>query len=144
MPPPITSPLELPGYAAAVAREQFLRDAAFLELNEDIAGFAVRPLTLRVFLALRSIRSPLLTPGRTPTPFDLAAFLWLLAPEYRRDDAAARARFLQRCRPFLPPREGLFAWFGRCVLAPPPPLPAAAGRLRVALRVLDVLLSHWR
>ncbi len=99
--------IEIPGLAEARAKESTAWDAAFLTVNENIAGFEVRPLTLRHVLVLRLMQSPLVTGGQLPTPAQLAAFLWLLSPDYVPGGGRARQRFLRRCRAFLPPRPPL-------------------------------------
>lgn len=71
----------IPGYWEAVAKEQILRDAAFLGLTESIAdGFEAVPLTMRHYLSLRAIRSPFLV-GGTVAVSDVIAFLRVVAPE---------------------------------------------------------------
>ena len=97
------NPLQHPDYLAAVRAEQSARDAAFLGVTEQIAGFEVRPLTLWHVLVLRAMASPLLH-GTCPTPAELAAFLWLVSVDYTPADKSARRKFLRRCRAFVPSR----------------------------------------
>ena len=93
---------DIPGYAQAVEREALIRNAAFLPVNESIGGFEVMPMTLRHLVALRVARSPLLG-GTLPAPVDLAAFLWLLSPEFTLGESRARTRLLAQCRrEFMP------------------------------------------
>ena len=61
------SVLEIPGYREAVARERLARDASFMPVTETVAGFELVPMTLRQYLILSLMRSPLLT-GDTPGP----------------------------------------------------------------------------
>lgn len=91
---------------AAREREQFARSAAFLPVTESIGGFDVLPMTLTHLVLLRVARSPLLSGGRFPSPEDLAAFLWILSPEFTTAPGPARACFLKRCREeFMPVRK---------------------------------------
>jgi hypothetical protein len=93
----------IPGYAAAIEAEQLVRDAAFYPVPELVGGFKCRPMTLTDYMILRTSKNPLLY-GQVPTPEQLAAFLWLLSPEYRPTDLKGRAKFLKRCRKhFMPP-----------------------------------------
>lgn len=73
--------LAIPGYAEAVHRERLNRDAAFLNVPLDVAGFDVAPITLRKYLLLKVTGSSFLT-GETPTPCDVISFLWLMHPGY--------------------------------------------------------------
>jgi len=89
------------GYAEAVAREQMVRDASFLPVNEKIGEFEVLPMTLRHYLILRMMRSPLLT-GGMPGPVELTQFLWVLSPRYTPRNGLGRWMFFRRCRKFIP------------------------------------------
>lgn len=93
--------LDIPEYAKSVAQERFVRDSAFLGVTETVCGFELKPLTLRNYLLLRILNSPLLT-NEVPSPTEIAQFLWLNSAEYSLDDVARR-RFLKRCRRFTPP-----------------------------------------
>jgi len=73
---PVTMTLEIdevPGLKLALEREAFLRDAAFLPVNESIAGFEAVPMTLREYGLLRLMKSPLLA-FTLPTPVQLTQF----------------------------------------------------------------------
>jgi hypothetical protein len=97
------TPLEIPGYCEAVSRERLVRDAAFLALPENIAGFELRQMTLRDYMVARL--SPDLRKminGDTPTPVELATFLWFMSVGYTSSDKD-RKRFMVRCRYFYPP-----------------------------------------
>ena len=98
---------EIPGLREAVEKEQFIRDAAFQPVNEFLGGFEVRPMTLRQYLLLRLAKSPLLVESVTPTPVQLAAFLWLLSPAYEPKFSRAKRQFNRRTRLFLPPPKPL-------------------------------------
>jgi hypothetical protein len=96
--------LEIPGYAEAVVKERVIRDASFLGITESVGPFEVVPMTLRHYLVLRAMRSPLLG-KETPSPDDLASFLWLLSPQYTPAGGRVKARFVRACRKsFYPPR----------------------------------------
>lgn len=87
----------------AESQERVIRAVAEVAPYETIAGFKVKPLTLFHYLALRDVmESPMLPPFRSPSPVELAAFLWLLSPGYRRD-GRGRDRFLKTCRCFVVP-----------------------------------------
>ncbi len=93
---------------AAVERERVIRAVAEVSGYETIAGFKVKPMTLFHYLALRDVmESPMLPPFTSPTPVELAAFLWLLSPGYNRE-GKGRERFLKTCRAFVVP-TGLFS-----------------------------------
>lgn len=87
---------KIPGYRAAVERENALRDAAFLDLPERICGFEVRPLTPSLFIALDGAGSPFVS-GGPAEPADVSVFLWAISTEYTRCDEA-RSRFITRTR----------------------------------------------
>jgi hypothetical protein len=102
---------DIPGYRDAIRRESFIRDASFLPVNEKLAGFEVRPMTLSDYLSLRLIGSPFLV-GGDPTPADIRGFLWRLSPQYSTNSRRARWRHMRKCRAFIPPAEPLlrFPW----------------------------------
>ena len=121
---PSQLPLDIiPGYREAVQRERFVRDTAFMPVTETVAGFELRPLSLRDWMLLRISRNALVT-GDTPTPRDLSRFLWLLSPGYGPHAFLAYWRFARRCRCFTPPAPPLLAtgkrmmrWHGRTLAA---------------------------
>ncbi len=97
------SPFDSPKYLEAVEKERVNRDASFMPINERIERFEVRPMSLRHFLILRTIGSPLLG-GRIPTHLEVAAFLWVLSPDYSRCPKQ-RNKFMAKCRKaFVPGR----------------------------------------
>jgi hypothetical protein len=106
---------DIPGYREAVEKEQTVRDAAFLPVNESIGGFEVRSMTLPDFMLFRMMKSPLLT-FSVPTPAQLSAFLWLLSPDYTPQGGDAKKRFFRRCRQFTLPAKPTIRnkWFMRC------------------------------
>jgi hypothetical protein len=95
------TPLEVPGYLDSVINEKVIRDSAFFGLTENVAGFELKPLTLRNYLTLQFINSPLLA-KETPSPVQLAQFLWVNSKDFKVCPRA-RARFLKGCRFFCPP-----------------------------------------
>ena len=104
-------------YAEAVRRENWVRESAPHGLTENLCGFEVRQMTFLDFLALRLVRSPFLGGEFAPEAkrenrdFLVAAvrqFLWRLSPTYTPKNGMDRARFMRRCRVFLPPLPPLF------------------------------------
>lgn len=87
----------IPGYREAVEHENSIRDAAFLGVNELIAGIEVVPLTAERFLILDGIKSPFVCNG-VPTAVDVALFLWVCSPEFSISDKKARGQFMRRAR----------------------------------------------
>lgn len=72
----------VPGYVDAVKRENDVRDAAMLNLNTRICGVEIKQMTLRHWIILDGIDSPLIC-GINPEPVDVIKFLWVLSPEFR-------------------------------------------------------------
>ena len=100
---PGNSVLLAPGYAEASERERLVRDASFLELTESVGGFELKPMSLRAYLVLRLVRSPILY-GETPTVKEMEQFLWVLSPDWTPDlKSRARRMFFERFRQFEPP-----------------------------------------
>jgi hypothetical protein len=113
------NPLEIPEFIEAVLAERLARDAAFLGVSEDVAGFALRAMTLQDYLALGIAQNPLLNDAE-PTEDQLAAFLWFLSVDYDSASEQRRLRFLKRCRvfaeptlPFLHTQRALRRWARR-------------------------------
>lgn len=102
------TPWELPGYLEAVSRETFIREAAYQDITETVAGFELRPLSLRNYLVLRATGNPLLIGGEV-TAGQLLALLWLLSPEYDQNNAKAKAKFYKRSG-LVPPAVPLVRW----------------------------------
>ena len=73
--------LKLEGYAEALKREQTARDVGILNVNSHFRGFEVRQITLRDWLILDAIDSPILR-GEIPQPEEVARFLWVLSPRF--------------------------------------------------------------
>src|SRR5690606_21922644 len=93
----------VPGYVEAVSQENLVRDAAFFGLTENVAGYELVQMNMSHWLVLRLARNPLLS-GGTPSPSDLAQFLWLLSPNWNAV-GKGRSKFLRRCRrDFAPSR----------------------------------------
>jgi hypothetical protein len=100
---------EIPGYKAAVERENLIRSASFLPVNESLAGFEVVPMSLRHYTILCISKNPLLY-GKAPSVEQLAAFLWLLNPAFSPKPCKAKKRLYKRCRVFYPPVRPLSLW----------------------------------
>lgn len=132
-----------PGYAEAVERERLIRDSAFLELSEDIAGFEVRPMTLRHYLVLRLAGSPFIREDfqGDVTPEHVAVFLWLLSPKWTVENSRHKRRLLRRCRrfcqpslPWFPTQRTIARWGGRST--------AANERLAAAVKAIRGFVSE--
>lgn len=93
---------QIPEYVQAVRKERACRDAAFLGITETVGSFELRAMTLRDYIMLRNMRSPVL--ARIPaTEEQLSAFLWLLSPAFQpgwqfTSWLLRRAFILFRCR----------------------------------------------
>jgi hypothetical protein len=82
---------DFPGYAGAVARENTIRGAACLGLNEKICGLEVKPLTAYHVRLLTMIRSPFLLKTVTTEMLavkpdivdDVMRFLWIVSPMFK-------------------------------------------------------------
>ncbi len=62
-------------------------------------------MTLWHYIALRIARNPILLEQETPSPKELANFLWILSPQYRPESRLLKWLFYRRCkRTFFPPR----------------------------------------
>jgi hypothetical protein len=84
------------GYAGAVARENEIRGAACLGINETICALEVRPLCAAHVRLLSVVRSPFL--GAYPVAAlcdkpdivtDIMRFLWIVSPQYQTGSRAA-------------------------------------------------------
>lgn len=79
--------VEIPGFGAAVRREQELRDLSFLELPQDIAGIPVRAFTLRDFVALDAMKNAHVVAFHFESELERVVqamqFLWFMSTEYR-------------------------------------------------------------
>lgn len=80
---PLIDSKQIPGYVEAVERQDFIRDAAFLGLNETICGIEVSPMTFRHLLWLQTIQSPFVgagVMGFETLHLGVAAFFKTIAP----------------------------------------------------------------
>jgi hypothetical protein len=93
---PLFKPETVPGYLEAIEQENLLRDAAFLPVRENIAGFEVCQMTLRHWLILRVAKSPMIY-GGVPTPEQMAQFLWVMHPAYN-PEGRGKWRFRRMCK----------------------------------------------
>jgi len=103
--------LEIPGYKEAVAAERLAREVSFLPITETVAGFELVPMTLRQYLVLSLMKSPLLM-GQTPGPGNLLDFLWLLHPNYNPKGGRHKRQLVRRLRRCIPPVGAIwdFEW----------------------------------
>ena len=78
----------------AETRERTNRDAAWLNLDANICGMKFRQMTVKDYLCLDAVDSPLLL-GVIPSAAELAQFLWVLSPDFseRPED---KKRFCER------------------------------------------------
>jgi hypothetical protein len=110
-------------YAEAVARENEIRGAACLGINEIICGLEVKPLCAAHVRLLSVVRSPFL--GRYPVAAlcekpdivtDIMRFLWIASPMYEAGSRASAAppprrrfefekNYRARCAAALTPRD---------------------------------------
>ena len=88
---------DIPGFRAAVKRENDIRDAAFLDLTTRIGGVEIHQLTPRDLLILDGLDNPLVS-GGVPSPAQLAHFLWLLSPFYVEHSKLRRWKFARSVR----------------------------------------------
>lgn len=90
---------QFPRYRAAVEREAFVRNVAFLPVTETMCDMEVVPLTIRKWLLLEVVKSPFVV-GGLPRPVDLVQFLWCLSPAYAPNRRWRRLLLARRCRRF--------------------------------------------
>ena len=90
---------DFPGYAEAVARENEIRGAACLGINETICGFEVKPLCAAHVRLLTLTRSPFLGHyqvevllGKPGIENDIMLFLWIVSPFYESGSKASEKR----------------------------------------------------
>ena len=118
---------DFPGYAEAVAREDSIRGAACLGINEVICGLEVKPMNAMHVRLLTLVRSPFMgkftvsqlagTPkedfadGKPDILNDIMLFLWIVSPCYEAKSKASatfpRKRLLERSGTFQERRNGL-------------------------------------
>lgn len=91
-------PLVIPGYAEAVARERFLRAAAFVADREYLCGLPVLPLSIWHVMALDTIGSPFVTRAEGVTADDVLNFLWIVSPRYTANRLERRWFWLTKVR----------------------------------------------
>lgn len=87
----------IPGLAEAEAKQEQLRDSAFLALPVTICGLPCAELTVRRFAVLIQSRNPFVC-GGFPLPEDVAVFLWAMDPAFSYTNAAARSARIEACR----------------------------------------------
>jgi len=104
----------------AIDTERVVRASSFHLRTEKLLDFDVVPLTLRKYSLLRLLNSPFIPPFDTPSPIDLAQFLWVMSPQFDANDSQAKSAFFRRCRGFIqpaPPRLRMLRWLwkSRCM-----------------------------
>lgn len=79
--------VEIPGYSAALKREAEVRETAWLNGNEIVAGIEVRPLNLGTVILLERARNGFLVPCRFDNGQEVVAHaiqvLYFSRPEFR-------------------------------------------------------------
>ena len=72
-----------PRWAGMKAREDALREQAFVSWNADVLGEPLRQLTLGDMLRLQGAGNPFIAGGAYPEPCDVLQFMWELHAENR-------------------------------------------------------------
>ena len=88
---------EIPGLKEAVEKERLIRDLPLLGDLELICGVDVQPMTLRHFVTLDVLGSPIIN----DEPYDiddLLLFLWVISPAYKPGARWRRMLWELRCR----------------------------------------------
>ena len=93
---------DFPGYAEFVARENLIRGASCLGLNEKICGLEVLPINAAHVRLLALVRSPFMAAypvkmlcDKPDILGDIMRFLWIVSPQYEQG-ARTRAHWWQR------------------------------------------------
>lgn len=88
--------MNIPNLAEAIASEQANRDESFVGFGEIIGGIEVLQMTPKHLLILDGSGNAFAT-GKTPEASDIAAFLWVLNPDFTTDNKA-RDNFLLKVK----------------------------------------------
>ena len=116
---------DFPGYAEAVAREDSIRGAACLGINEVICGLEVKPMNAMHVRLLTLVGSPFMgrltvanlagtaeknfQDGKPDILNDIMLFLWIVSPGYEAKSRASaifpRKKLLERSQTFLERRR---------------------------------------
>jgi hypothetical protein len=117
------------GYDRALRRagrlEDSWREFPFLGITERICSVEVNLLTLRMFVELCNVRSPLFVGGPV-RPGDIAVFLWRLSPMYQKTlvgrDGRARQKFIASiiALPYAKIRRAINRFLDRMLIDKPP------------------------
>lgn len=86
----------IPGYDEAVAKEQRLRELAYLGVPWDACGIKVKQITPHLLTMLSASGNPFVC-GGVPLGVHVTQFLWLLSPDYSTS-AWAMWRFRRKVR----------------------------------------------
>lgn len=101
---------DIPGYSEALVRERKAREEVFWDLETDICGFKVLPLTLERFQMLRRRGNAFIT-GQFPSVEDITQFFFIMSPDFCKASYSLRFRlwrFVRRCvTTFTPPNKPL-------------------------------------
>jgi len=87
----------IPGLAEAEAKQEQIRDSAFLGLPVVICGLPCAELTARRFAVLMNCRNPFVC-GGFPLPEHIAQLLWAMDPEFSYTNEAAKLKRIEACK----------------------------------------------
>lgn len=97
---------EIDGYKDAVAKENKIREFAFLDYPELICDeIMVRPLTPRLFSLLHLKKSPIICGDNAENNInvdDILLFLWIISWDFNPKDEVARKEFVKKCLQYNP------------------------------------------
>jgi hypothetical protein len=85
----VATRIQVPGYSEALAKEQQLREEAYLGNPSAVAGVRCYQITPRLLNLLVVLNSPCVM-GGTITPNDAARFLWTLASDFPKTPKMGR------------------------------------------------------
>lgn len=88
---------QAPEYREAIAREETLRNAAFLDSPETLCGFRVAPFNLLHLAALQIAGNPFICGGDLQ-PWHVAQFLWVVREPVPGRPGWRQRRFIRKCR----------------------------------------------
>jgi hypothetical protein len=106
---------QLPAYREAKQREQRTREAAFKGKTYSILGLRIRAMTVRDFVVLQELKSPLVS-RIVPSIEELCVFLWIMSKAF---DAWTERRGWRRFCPgwFQKIEAYLYGWKCRKILS---------------------------
>lgn len=139
--------LDIPGYAEAVKLERDLRDFAALGATERVAGFELRPITLRDILLLEKGGNAFFSGGREPNAGDVLHLIkWQSAERIGWLKFRALRAVLSNEISLGSAVEQIGTWIDHAFLDMPP---SSQGRksdpspVSVAVTCVDILASNY-